>query len=196
MWLSRMRLFAAWLLLAQPALSQSLGKIKGRISIPHKFQEITSSTGSGLAAARVILDGGLMSALPASDGHFALSGVPAGPHLLQVVHPLLSFDPVRVEYVPEKASGQEISAFIADMEHGKGVKLKYPLGLAPSGAFSYLEKREEFNLLSVFKSPYAIFGVVSMGAMFFLPKLQSMVEEEKERQQQELQQSKTKKLDD
>lgn len=76
---------------------------------------------------------------------------------------------------------------MADFEHGKGAKLKYPLGLAPSGTFNYLEQREEFNVLSVFKSPMAIIGLVSMGAMFFLPKLQSMVEEEKERQAQELQ---------
>ncbi|CAE7744489.1 EMC7 [Symbiodinium sp. CCMP2592] len=184
-------LASLWLL--QPASSQQLGQIKGRISIPHKYQEVISAaSGAGLAAARVILDGGLLSALPASDGHFALNGVAVGPHILQVVHPLLSFDPVRVE-AAEGSAGLKMSAYIADMEHGKGVKLKYPLGLAPSGAFSYLEKREEFNVLSVFKSPYALFGLVSMGAMLFLPKLQSMVEEEKERQQQELQQQKPEK---
>ncbi|CAE7040131.1 EMC7 [Symbiodinium sp. CCMP2456] len=181
-------LASLWLL--QPALSQQVGQIKGRISIPHKYQEVISAaSGAGLAAARVILDGGLLSTLPASDGHFALNGVAVGPHILQVVHPLLSFDPVTAE----GSAGLKMSAYIADMEHGKGVKLKYPLGLAPSGAFSYLEKREEFNVLSVFKSPYALFGLVSMGAMLFLPKLQSMVEEEKERQQQELQQGTTEK---
>lgn len=47
----------------------------------------------------MILDGGALATLPASDGHFALNGVPPGPHLLQVVHPVLSFDPVRVEAV-------------------------------------------------------------------------------------------------
>ena len=46
-------------------------------------EEATSAPGSGLAAARVILDGGLLQTLPASDGHFALNGVTPGPHLLQ-----------------------------------------------------------------------------------------------------------------
>eukprot|EP00434_Breviolum_minutum_P032232 symbB.v1.2.028506.t1/scaffold3027.1/size65053/4 len=117
---------------------------------------------------------------------FALNGVSVGPHLLQVVHPLLSFDPVRIEAVDTSGSVEIQGAYMADFEHGKGAKLKYPLGLAPSGTFNYLEQREEFNVLSVFKSPMAIIGLVSMGAMFFLPKLQSMVEEEKERQQQEI----------
>ncbi|CAL1139972.1 unnamed protein product [Cladocopium goreaui] len=83
---------------ARPLRAQT-GQIKGRVSIPHKFQDATSAAGAGLAAARVILDGGVLSTLPASDGHFALNGVSAGPHLLQVVHPLLSFDPVRIEAV-------------------------------------------------------------------------------------------------
>eukprot|EP00913_Durusdinium_trenchii_P020840 g19579.t1 len=156
----RLQLFVS-LLLSQLFTARAQGQIKGRVSIPHKYQEGT---------ARVILDGGAVSTLPVSDGHFALNGVTAGPHLLQVVHPLLSFDPVRIE-ATEGSGGLKMSAYIADFEHGKGVKLKYPLGLAPSG---------EFNVISVFKSPMAIIGLVSMGAMFFLPKLQSMVEEEKE----------------
>ncbi|CAJ1351971.1 unnamed protein product [Effrenium voratum] len=179
------RLFIS-LLLAEPwAAAAQLGQIKGRVSIPHKYQDVVSAPGTGLAAVRVILDGGVRSTLPASDGHFALNGVAPGPHLLQVVHPLLSFDPVRVEATDSGSAGLKMSAYIADLEHGKGVKLKYPLGLAPMGTFTYLEKREEFNVLSVFKSPMAIIGLVSCGAMFFLPKLQSMVEEEKERQQQD-----------
>ena len=173
-------------LLFQVLLARATGQIKGRVSIPHKYQEVTSASGAGLAAARVILDGGVLSTLPASDGLFALNGVSVGPHLLQVVHPLLSFDPVRIEAVDTSGSVEIQGAYMADFEHGKGAKLKYPLGLAPSGTFNYLEQREEFNVLSVFKSPMAIIGLVSMGAMFFLPKLQSMVEEEKERQQQEI----------
>eukprot|EP00930_Biecheleria_cincta_P102144 TRINITY_DN93820_c0_g1_i1.p1 TRINITY_DN93820_c0_g1~~TRINITY_DN93820_c0_g1_i1.p1 ORF type:complete len:199 (-),score=44.39 TRINITY_DN93820_c0_g1_i1:188-784(-) len=173
------------LLQATQAAAQdaSLGQIRGRISIPNKFQQELPS-GGGLAAAKVILDGGLRSALPIADGTFVINGVSAGPHLLQVVHPTLSFDPVRVE-ASESGGALKMSAHMADLEQGRGAKLKYPLGLAPSGTFQYLEKREEFNILSIFKNPMALISLFSVGAMFLLPKLQPMIEEEKERQRLE-----------
>merc|ERR1712083_320748 len=90
----------------------------------------------------------------------------------------------RVEAQETKGS-IKTTAYLADLEHGRGAKLKYPLGLAPSGLFGYLEKREEFNILSVFKSPMALISLFSCGAMFLLPKLQPMMEEEKERQRLE-----------
>merc|ERR1712187_480087 len=80
-----------------------------------------------------------------------------------------------------KGATMKMTAHMADLEQGRGAKLKYPLGLAPSGTFQYLEKREEFNILSVFKSPMALISLFSVGAMFLLPKLQPMLEEEKER---------------
>merc|ERR1739849_6321 len=116
--------------------------------------------------------------LPTSDGYFAISGVAVGNHLLQVVHPVLRFEPVMVD-VTMKSGVLKINSYLADLEHGKGSKLKYPLGLAPSGTYQYLEKREDFNILSVFKSPMALISLFSCGAMFLLPKLQPMIEEEK-----------------
>merc|ERR1711957_924236 len=116
--------------------------------------------------------------------------VPVGPHLLQVVHPRLVFDPVRVE-ASSKGGEMKMTAYLADLEHGRGAKLKYPLGLAPSGLFGYLEKREEFNILTVFKSPMALISLFSMGAMLLLPKLQPMMDEEKKRQAEEAESKQT-----
>merc|ERR1712137_1047519 len=81
-----------------------------------------------------------------------------------------------------KSGGQETtSAYLADMEHGRGAKLKYPLGLAPSEAYTYLEKRDEFNIMSILKSPMTLLALFSMVAMFIGMKAQPMVEEEKKR---------------
>merc|ERR1719326_1138568 len=161
------------------------GEIRGRVSIPPKFQQGLPK-GGGLSAARIILDGGRSSALPTADGHFLINDVPSGAHLLQVVHPTLRFDPVRVE-TSVKGGALKMTAYLADLENGRGAKLKYPLGLAPSEFYQYLEMREEFNLFSIFKSPMTLLSLFSFGAMFLLPKLQPMLEEEKERQRQELQ---------
>lgn len=182
---SRCLLLRLFLHIVGIACAQELGQIRGRISIPQKFQQDLPA-GGGLIAAKVIVDGGLFRALPTADGYFVLDNIPAGPHILQVVHPRLLFDPVRVEAQEGKGSAMKMSAYLADLEHGKGAKLKYPLGLAPSGWFVYLEKPEEFNILSVFKSPMALISLFSMGAMLLLPKLQPMIEEEKTRDRQRL----------
>merc|ERR1719263_1652925 len=160
-----------------------MGEIRGRVSIPPKFQQGLPKNG-GLSAAKIILDGGVSSTLPTADGHFQLNNVLSGSHLLQVVHPTLRFDPVRVEALV-KTGTVKMTAYLADLEHGRGAKLKYPLGLAPSDVYTYLEKREEFNLLTIFKSPMTLLSLFSSGAMFLLPKLQPMLEEEKERQRLE-----------
>merc|ERR1712107_685257 len=104
-------------------------------------------------------------------------------HLLQVVHPVLRFDPVLVD-VQKKGGSIKLSAYLFEPEHGKGAKLKYPLGLAPSDTFQYLEKREEFNILTIFKNPMALMGLFSFGVMFLLPKLQPMLEEEQKKEAQ------------
>merc|ERR1719326_1965999 len=161
------------------------GEIRGRVSIPPKFQQGLPK-GGGLSAARIILDGGRSSALPTADGHFLLSDVPSGAHLLQVVHPTLRFDPVRVE-TAVKTGALKMTAYLADPENGRGAKLKYPLGLAPSEFYAYLEVREEFNLFSIFKSPMTLLSLFSFGAMFLLPKLQPMFEEEKKNQEMQRQ---------
>eukprot|EP00933_Yihiella_yeosuensis_P035479 TRINITY_DN29036_c0_g1_i1.p1 TRINITY_DN29036_c0_g1~~TRINITY_DN29036_c0_g1_i1.p1 ORF type:complete len:107 (-),score=11.31 TRINITY_DN29036_c0_g1_i1:16-336(-) len=81
------------LLLASACAEVKLGQIRGRISIPQKFQQDLLPMG-GLGAAKVTLDGGLVNTLPTADGYFFIAGVPVGPHLLQVIHPQLNFDPV------------------------------------------------------------------------------------------------------
>ncbi|CAK0901248.1 unnamed protein product, partial [Prorocentrum cordatum] len=173
-----------WLVLLvglRGAAAEELGQIRGRVSIPPKFtHELPPSTG-GLSAIRVLLDGGARSALPTTDGHFLITGVTPGPHLLQVAHPRLIFDPVRVEAQESGDGAMKMSGYIASFEHGRGNKLKYPLMLQPSGSSSYLEKREDFDILSVFKSPMTLMMLFSCGAMFLLPKLQPMLDEEKER---------------
>merc|ERR1712187_307323 len=100
--------------------------------------------------------------------------------------PVLRFEPVMVEAL-NKGGVPKLNAYLSDLEHGKGAKLKYPLGLAPSDMYAYLEKREDFNVLSVLKSPMMLMFLFSFGVMFLLPKLQPMIEEEKERQRLETQ---------
>jgi len=207
-WRSTLKLFVAFPLPSPPrSMSGSIRKfnalvavvlaslqasqaaqISGRITIPSKFAADLPA-GLGLASAKVVVDGGAISTLPTSDGYFVVNDISNGPHLLQVVHPRLIFDPVRVE-AEESKNKAKISAYMADMEHGRGRKMKYPLGLAPSGMFQYMEKREDFNILSIFMSPMTLMMLFMMGMMFVMPKLQPMLEEEKRQRLEAEQQGK------
>jgi len=169
--------------------SASFGEVHGRISIPAKFQQ-GLKPGGGVSAVKILLNGGEFSGMPTADGYFHLSGVPVGSYLLQVVHPSLRFDPVRIE-ASSKTGAVKMTAYLADFMHGKGAKLKYPLGLAPSEVYGYLEQREEFNVMTIFKNPMALLGLFSFGAMFLLPKMQPMLDEQRELQEKEKQEGET-----
>mmetsp|Transcript_123791 Transcript_123791/g.194173 ORF Transcript_123791/g.194173 Transcript_123791/m.194173 type:complete len:203 (+) Transcript_123791:80-688(+) len=161
---------------------EPLGGIKGRVQIPPKYIPSLTKNG-GKDAIKILLNGGLQSCLPDFNGDFAFEDLPSGAHLLQVVHPTLQYDPVLVEVKQAKTK-----AFIADPEKndGKGAKLKVPLQLKPSSQNQYLEKREEFDLLSIFKSPMTLLSLFSFGMMFLLPKMQPMIEEQQREQKARL----------
>merc|ERR1719503_142454 len=98
---------------AEPALTS---QIRGRVSIPSKFQSSQSKgKQSNLNAVRIIV-GGMYQGLPTADGYFSISGIPEGPHMLQVVHSTLCFDPVRVE-AQKKDDQLKMSAYLSDLEH-------------------------------------------------------------------------------
>merc|ERR1712232_463958 len=170
-----------WLCCFGPSvLVAEAAEVRGHINVPAKFQQAVTDHG-GVNKVKVILDGGSYLTLPASDGYFVISNVGPGNHLLQVVHPVLHFDPVMVD-VPASADAKKVNAYLHSLGHGKGAKLKYPLNLGPSEMLVFFEPREDFNVLSVFKSPMTLMFVFMAGMMFIMPKLQPMMEEEKARQ--------------
>ena len=78
--------------------------------------------------------------------------------MLELTHPSLHFDPVTIEtfFGGESQNSVKITPFLTDHMYRKGAKLKYPLALAPSVLMAYFQPREEFNILSVLKSPMVL----------------------------------------
>ncbi|CEM16361.1 unnamed protein product [Vitrella brassicaformis CCMP3155] len=133
----------------------------------------------GLSRVRILLNGGAFSAFPNADGSFEIPSLPIGSYLLEVNHPFLQYDPVLVEVSAGGRQGEAtVSAFLLSFEHGKGKKLKYPLGLASHAEVKYFQKREEFNIFVLFKNPMVLMGLVSFGLLFILPKMQQGIDPE------------------
>lgn len=159
---------------AGAAEQPSTVQISGTVNIPSKY---ASSEGSKKAhlmlGCKILLHGSPhFEVLPTSDGSFVVDNVPEGQYMLQVSHPQLRFDPVYIEAVRKGPGQLKVAAHLLDFSHGKGLKLKYPLGLAPSDVTNYFEKREEFNILSVLKNPMMLIGLVTCGMVFLMPKVQ------------------------
>jgi len=158
-----------------------LGMINGRVRFSHDILE-TLPADMGILSAKVVLDGGLLTALPSSSGDFVVNDVPAGPHLLQVVHPNLFFDAVRIEAATGPRGQLKMMAYLADFESGRGARLNYPLRLTPSGrSLTLSERREELSMHSGITSPMAMISFMSLVCIFWLPKLRCMSEDERKR---------------
>eukprot|EP00922_Rhytidocystis_sp_ex-Travisia-forbesii_P033598 GHVS01049910.1.p1 GENE.GHVS01049910.1~~GHVS01049910.1.p1 ORF type:complete len:244 (+),score=39.01 GHVS01049910.1:133-864(+) len=130
-----------------------------------------------VARTVVSLNGGRYEAIPNKDGKFSINSVPVGSYLLTVVHPILVFQPLLVE-VGLRHPVMKISVSLYSVEHGKGASSPYPLMLLPVGQQTYFTRREEFNLLALVKNPMMLIGLVCMGLMVLLPKLQNTLDPE------------------
>jgi len=155
------------------------GTVSGTISVAKKWKEQLKGR-NWLIDAKVHIDGGLYSAFPDHDGSFVIPNVPKGSHLLQVVHPELKFDPVQLEITGRG----KVAAFLLDWTKGRGAKLNFPLGLAPSEQFDYYKQREEFDMFAQLKSPMTLFMMFMFGMMFIMPKIQPDEEQMKQLKQE------------
>lgn len=130
-----------------------------------------------VANCEITLNGGQHVAIPNADGSFRFNGVGWGSYALGVSHPYLAFDKILLE-VSLRQSVLQVSGFQYSLEAGKGAKLPYPMRLSPIGWQEFFQGRDEFNLLGLLKNPMILIGLVCMGLMVLLPKVQSSLDHE------------------
>lgn len=141
-----------------------LRTVEGVINIPKYFDNVKD----GRQNLRVVLSNPLDTKLvfANSNGEFEISGVVENAtYILEVFHPALFFDSVTIE-VGKKG----VTPYLTDYLYGKGPKLRYPLVLAPSSIKNYFEEREDFNILSLFKSPMVMMMLFMFGMVYMMPK--------------------------
>ncbi|ALC41305.1 CG8397 [Drosophila busckii] len=111
------------------------------------------------------------------DGNFVISGVPSGSYVLDVYHPDVFYEPVRVEINPK---GKFRARKVNYVQPAQVVQLPYPLRLKPLMRFKYFQTREQWKITDFLFSPMVLMMALPLLLMLVLPKMINDPETKKE----------------
>ncbi|KUI57673.1 hypothetical protein VP1G_05048 [Cytospora mali] len=147
------------------------------------------------------------SALLTPAGTFVFRNVSEGSYLLDVHCPTVAFAPLRVDVLPvvsgagqtekeERTALLKVNAWETYRGNDWGntgeavaVGTGGSLDVKVLGAKNFYMERSKFNLLSIFKSPMILLGLVSMAAVFGMPYLMDNMDPEFKKEWEESQKS-------
>lgn len=166
--------------------------ISGSISVPVKKYNIHESILPKFSAetrVTAVKQGSIIgSATVTTEGQFSIVGVPEGKYVIYTSHAFMQFDPVTVTI----SSDGNVRAQVYDALKNSSSplpELGYPLKLVPSRIESPYLQEEEFNAFQIFKNPMVIMGLVMLGLVWLMPKMQGgMSPEEMSNMRKELEQ--------
>lgn len=96
------------------------------------------------------------------DGQFIISGVPSGSYILDVYHPDIFYEPVRVEINPK---GKFRARKVNFIQPAQVIQVPYPLRMKPLMRFKYFQTREQWKVGYKSRNPSIPFYMF----LFFLP---------------------------
>jgi hypothetical protein len=106
-----------------------------------------------------------------------VTDVAPGRYVAYFTHPFFRIDPVALDVTTES-----VNASIFDpVRTGSGAAIAHPLRVSPAAFQSPYVPEEEFNAFQILKNPMAIMGVVMLGLVWLMPKLQGGVSQEEMR---------------
>ncbi|XP_052842951.1 ER membrane protein complex subunit 7 homolog [Drosophila gunungcola] len=111
------------------------------------------------------------------DGQFMISGVPSGSYILDVHHPDVFYEPVRVEINPK---GKFRARKVNFVQPAQIMQVPYPLRVKPLMPFKYFQTREQWKITDFLFSPMVLMMVLPLLLMLVLPKMINDPETKKE----------------
>ncbi|XP_026192775.1 ER membrane protein complex subunit 7-like [Cyclospora cayetanensis] len=132
-------------------------------ALPHKsFPESSSAVQGILPGASNI------------SAEFHLPPLLPGSYLLEFLHPSLLFPKYQVSIKGTGSSIIEVYLLNEYMVASSTTPLPVPLRVVPTGVPRYFPVQGGFNLFDLLRQPLVILVLVSLGIMFFLPKMQEV----------------------
>ncbi|KAH8350721.1 hypothetical protein KR084_004900, partial [Drosophila pseudotakahashii] len=123
------------------------------------------------------IDNGKIKGFVRLDGRFLISGVQNGSHILQVEHPDIYFQPVKVEItVKGKYRARKVNYIQPSIIN----QVPYPLRLQPLVRRTYFRNREQWRIVDVILNPMVLVMVLPLLLMLLVPKIIKDPEAKKE----------------
>lgn len=146
----------------EPDAQDTLYTIEGKILYPDRAgAEWQSET-------TLSLNGGDYKGFVRLDGYFIISGIPSGSYILDIYHPDLKFQSLRVEI---SSTGKIRARKLSFLRPLHIQKVPYPLHLKPLGFFQYFRKREQWNITDYIMNPVILLTVAPLLLTLLLPRL-------------------------
>ncbi|KAJ8027729.1 ER membrane protein complex subunit 7-like [Holothuria leucospilota] len=139
--------------------------IEGKASVPGM------KASEWIPATKILIDGGNYQGFLKSDGSFQLF-VPTGSYVIDLTHPTLDFEPQRVDV---NSKGNKRARKLNNIQPNAVSHLTYPLRFKPKGQMNYFQKREEFRIIDILKSPMEMQSLNLMNPKQDMPDLSEMV---------------------
>jgi hypothetical protein len=119
-----------------------------------------------------------------TSGAFQMSSISSpGRYVIYVSHPMLRFDPVTVTV----GADGSIKANVYDLGRPSEVAAPYPLKMVATTYQSPYLAEEEFDAFQLLKNPMVVMGLVMLGMVWLMPKMQeNMSPEEMKNMRKEL----------
>ncbi|XP_030382550.1 ER membrane protein complex subunit 7 homolog [Scaptodrosophila lebanonensis] len=151
--------------------------IEGKVYPPEQLLGAAAPSGKWQVDVTLSINDGEIKGFLREDGNFVISGVPSGSYVLEVNHPDIFYEPVRVEINPK---GKFRARKVNFVQPAQIIQVPYPLKMKPLMRLKYFQAREQWKITDFLFSPMVLMMVLPLLLMLVLPKMINDPETKKE----------------
>jgi len=159
--------------------SPRLYTINGKVQPPAVHNSVPADS-DWFWRTKVVVDGGKRSGFLREDGTFAVSGLPTGSYVIEVVNSDYYYEPVRVDI---NSKGKMRARKLNNVQPTQVTQVPYPLKMKTMGRYSYFHKREEWKITDMLMNPMILMMVLPLLLITVLPKMMNDPETKREMEQ-------------
>lgn len=149
-------------------------KVEGIILAPDRRLDLDSTWMSDITLS---INNGEIKGFVRLDGRFVISGVPNGSHILEVQHPDIHFNQVKIEITGKgKYRARKVSYIQPSLIH----HMHYPLRLHALYRRKYFWTRQQWHFMDLILNPMFLIMVVPLILMMIVPRIINDPETKKE----------------
>lgn len=129
---------------------------------------------------KIHVNGGELIGFVNKNGSFVVHNVRPGSHILEVLNPEYTFEPVRVEI---NSKGKFRARKVNYIQTSQVIQVSYPLRLKALGKTRYFQAREQWRITDFLFNPMILMMLLPLVLIMILPKLLNDPETKKEMEQ-------------